>query len=328
MKVDPQARSRLFDYLINKRQKTELNQSLQKLADNLKPNTQPLQEIKQAIEQSSDFRTVPLLERLVNSLSPILEAIKSLRIELPKIYSIQGTVKVDSPIQVSNWTEIQPYFDNLSTAIKGINTNLKVSLPEAKTPDINFPSSFNLNRVEDVIAAIDQVKLALLSLPSPKPVSIPKSFSVDKFDELLDGIEQLKNGFNILINKEAATIGFPDKDIPVTVTNFKYPAPVTHMSLNSLKGPILSTAVDVGTSATPLPATPVEYRRSVVVYNNGASTIYLGGEGVTVANGMPIPAGTYGPALDSGVGSIVYGIVATGTVEARVLESSDYDMGF
>lgn len=51
------------------------------------------------------------------------------------------------------------------------------------------------------------------------------------------------------------------------------------------------TAVTVGTSPTPLPANPLEYRRALVVHNNGLATIYLGDASVTVSNGLPLAAG-------------------------------------
>lgn len=97
-----------------------------------------------------------------------------------------------------------------------------------------------------------------------------------------------------------------------------------------------SRAVSVGTTATRLDtADEASGRRglAIVVYNNGAATIYIGGADVTTANGAPIAAGTWGPGIDlEGTSDLpaetlggddheaLYGIVASGTVEARVLE--------
>ena len=81
---------------------------------------------------------------------------------------------------------------------------------------------------------------------------------------------------------------------------------------------VLATAVSVGTTATPLPASALANRRAVMIYNNGAAIIYLGGSGVTTTAGFPLLPGQ---AVTLEVGTLaVYGRVASGTVEARILE--------
>lgn len=94
---------------------------------------------------------------------------------------------------------------------------------------------------------------------------------------------------------------------------------------------VKSTAVTVATTATRLDTAveAVSSTRSdaiagqgVLVWNDGAATIYLGGSDVTTANGVPVPAGTWSPAIElAELGEGLYGIVASGTVAARVLES-------
>ena len=81
---------------------------------------------------------------------------------------------------------------------------------------------------------------------------------------------------------------------------------------------VLSGAVSVGTSATALPASALSGRRVLWLYNNGAATIFLGPAGVTTANGFPLLPGQ-SVALEVGV-LVMYGRVATGTVEMRVME--------
>jgi hypothetical protein len=91
---------------------------------------------------------------------------------------------------------------------------------------------------------------------------------------------------------------------------------------------IKSTAVTVATTATRLDtATETDseghaiYGQSIAVYNNGAATIYLGGSDVTTSNGVPVTAGTWGPSFDIPTrDEALYGRVASGTVEARVIE--------
>ena len=81
---------------------------------------------------------------------------------------------------------------------------------------------------------------------------------------------------------------------------------------------VLSGARSVGTSASALPASALPARRVLWVYNNGAATIFLGPAGVTTANGFPLLPGQ---SVSLEVGALViYGVVATGTVEARIME--------
>lgn len=81
----------------------------------------------------------------------------------------------------------------------------------------------------------------------------------------------------------------------------------------------LATAVTVTGSATALPASVLTNRVSLCVYNNGASTMYLGPAGVTTASGLPLPAG--GSFCDDVGSQVYYAIVTSGSVEARVLEN-------
>lgn len=81
---------------------------------------------------------------------------------------------------------------------------------------------------------------------------------------------------------------------------------------------VLASAISVGTTATALPASALAGRRSLLIYNNGASIIYLGASAVTTAAGFPLLPGQ---AITLEIGALaVYGRVASGTVEARILE--------
>lgn len=76
----------------------------------------------------------------------------------------------------------------------------------------------------------------------------------------------------------------------------------------------------VTTTATRLDSADQSAGASVAVKNVGAVTVYVGGSGVTTAAGYPLAAGE-AISLDVGKTDEVYGIVATGTCEVRVLES-------
>jgi hypothetical protein len=63
----------------------------------------------------------------------------------------------------------------------------------------------------------------------------------------------------------------------------------------------------------------------VILRNNGAATIFIGGSTVTVANGMPLEPGAAAPGdtLMIPATAAIFGIVAAATEEVRVLEIAD-----
>lgn len=79
------------------------------------------------------------------------------------------------------------------------------------------------------------------------------------------------------------------------------------------------TAVSVTTTATALPATALTGRRKIYVQNLDNQPIFLGGSGVTTANGIRIAAGAV---FEDEVGDDVglFAINASGTADVRVLE--------
>lgn len=182
------------------------------------------------------------------------------------------------------------------TSIKSLESTIKAQKP----PEVG------------VVQSLERLGKLISSDSKPKETE-------DRTDELLDAIKSIK-------------IDAPKFDFPksISVDNFpiqKYPNPVTHISINSLNGSVKTSAVSVTTSATQLPATSLAGRRSIMVYNNDASTtLFLGGADVTTTNGMPVPANSYSPILDAGDELDVYGI-STGTINIRVLEIGDEDSG-
>lgn len=60
---------------------------------------------------------------------------------------------------------------------------------------------------------------------------------------------------------------------------------------------------------------------SVALYNNGSVTVYIGlAATVTAATGFPLAAGSSMSFQLDGPGDTVFGIVASGTADVRVLE--------
>lgn len=79
-------------------------------------------------------------------------------------------------------------------------------------------------------------------------------------------------------------------------------------------------AVTVGTSATPLPANPLEYRRALVVHNNSGSTVFLGDSMVTTGQGLPLAAGEKISFDVAGTPNVTIYAVASTTVDVRLME--------
>ena len=88
-----------------------------------------------------------------------------------------------------------------------------------------------------------------------------------------------------------------------------------------MRGTVLSTQVSVGTTATVLPASALSNRRSMVIRHQGTNSIFLGGSGVTTGNGIELKTDEM-IAIDLDDGASIYGIVASGTETAGVLEVS------
>lgn len=76
------------------------------------------------------------------------------------------------------------------------------------------------------------------------------------------------------------------------------------------------SAVSVGTTATSLAAANTD-RKALHVRNNGSATIFVGPTGVTTANGYPVEPGED---FVTACTAQLFGIVASGTENARVLE--------
>jgi hypothetical protein len=106
--------------------------------------------------------------------------------------------------------------------------------------------------------------------------------------------------------------------IPVVILNPEEVASGNHGGGSAPNSP-LSSAVNVTSVATPLPATALSGRKDVMLYNTDQKTLYVGGSGVTTVNGFPVPSGEFVfpfPVNESPI----YGIYATGSGDVRVLE--------
>lgn len=76
-------------------------------------------------------------------------------------------------------------------------------------------------------------------------------------------------------------------------------------------------AVTVSPAATALSSLDPT-RKFLMIQNNAAATIYLGGAGVTVASGLALPAGGV-LTIDQAAAAPWYAIVAAGTADTRII---------
>lgn len=85
---------------------------------------------------------------------------------------------------------------------------------------------------------------------------------------------------------------------------------------------VRSQAITVTTSPTPLPASPLEFRRALVLHNSSVATIYLGGTNVSTSNGFPLLSGEkISIDIQGTPGATIYA-VSGGSLELRILELS------
>ena len=229
------------------------------------------------------------VEKLLSGISNIIPR----SINLPKVFNVEGKVEVtrSSPIEVKNLKELERYFSDMSTQIKMLAQAIS-SVPQQKIefPKLELPKTEKLDLMP-IVEAVEKLEKAL---------------NKGSFDK--DAIPVLRN----IQTSIQALVARP------TLT----PQPVTNVTLNALNGFVKTTSMTVGTSAVSLPDYGQLFnRRAVVIYNNSANTIYIGGSDVTTSNGMPVPANSYSPILDAGYTLIIYGVAAQSN-NVRVLEIS------
>lgn len=297
---------------------SEINQKDTK--EEIQIATNNLEEIKKILPQLE--KNVLLLEEIKTQIS-----IKPDPIHFPDKTEISGSVDINSikqPLEVTVKNPSKLIIPEKTTVSGKVDVGIIDNLPPV--------SITNLGEITNALSVmVTNLNSSLYSLMKSSKVEIPKEFNISKpvevvnFPDLLEAIEELKQGVQLLVNKEGA-----NGPSEVTVTNFpiqKVPTPVTHISINSLRGAVLTTPITITSTATALPSSPLANRRAIMVYNNSSTTIYIGNNTVTTATGMPVPTSSYSPILDMGQYMTLYGIIATGTANVRVLEVSDTNSG-
>lgn len=101
--------------------------------------------------------------------------------------------------------------------------------------------------------------------------------------------------------------------------NFSVPLDANGRPVIIMASDPVVTAVSVNGTATKLPTDQKVGRTSILLYNNGAETVYIGPADVTTSNGFLLKMGeTLGITITDKVD--LYGITAATTEEVRVLE--------
>ena len=85
---------------------------------------------------------------------------------------------------------------------------------------------------------------------------------------------------------------------------------------------MFSAAVTVASTPTAIVTTVNDADQTIHLHNNGSTTVFVGHIGVSTSNGFPIPSGAY-RAIPARPGDVLYGVVATGTEDLRVLRRRD-----
>jgi hypothetical protein len=245
------------------------------------------------IQQKADERVIKFQENLGSVLVKLYKLIDK-PINWPKVFTVTGNIRVKNidempPVKISNVTEFAPYFDRIQKQL-GLLTHA-ISLISQQPPKSIVPQQ------------VIQKDLELHSL----------------IERLIQTVSDKETNIQIPWDK----IEFPST---IDIGNFPptyIPTPVTHVSLNTLKGIPLNTDITVNTSATQVPGTNLSNRRALLVYNNSSNIIYLGGIGVTISDGMPLPPGAYSPTFNFSDTMNLYAIAAEVDNDVRVLELSE-----
>ena len=244
------------------------------------------------------------------------------------VYLLKGLQSQNTPIN-NSFKSFNKEISSLNSDNKSYLSKILDQIKNLVLKEVKFPS---IQRVTGDVSIssmpeIDGFKEINSTLKAlSREISKPQITNTKEIEFLLrdlkDEIIKLPKGIRIPETK------FPET---IKVANFpiqKYPMPVTRIDINPLRGFGKSNNVIVGTTPTPLPTTVLAYRRSLIVFNNDASKIlYIGGSDVTTSNGLPVLAQAYSPALDAGAKMIIYGIVASGSVDIRCFEVSNDSYG-
>ncbi|PWU06089.1 MAG: hypothetical protein C5B43_02300 [Verrucomicrobia bacterium] len=250
-----------------------------------------LDDLDLKFQEIADSRVLSFQDKIGSAISMIYKQVAK-PLVLPKIFQIKGEVEVtkQAPVEVRNLSELKKYFESLETTFNKMMLAIQaMPQPQVKLPKFEIPTQIKADNPE-LVALLEKLNEKIDSLQPAKAISMSRT------NDLLES----------LVNR------------PQMV-----PQPVTNIWLNPSEGFMKTSDNTVGTTVVTLPNYGQLFnRRTVLVYNNSANTIYIGGSDVTTSNGFPVSGNNYGPPIDAGYNLPVYAIASQGGNDVRVIEIS------
>lgn len=283
-------------------------------------NIQLLQNIDEELSQLKEILSVKKMNPILTSkqVEAISAALQTIKLpEFPKNLTID-----EIPRLIEEVRDLKQKINKLPTdRLREITGVVEVqNLKEYPSTDLTPVVKAIQSLEKDLRAVIEKISKPQKETKIENKVDLAPING--KFDELMD---TLREEITFLAKSQEE-----NSLRSVEVTNFPpqmVPQPVTKIDINPLRGEFKTTGVTVTTTPTKLPLASLSRRRSLIVFNNDASaTLYIGGANVSssgVGIGLPVPAQQYSPSLDCDPSMILYGIVATGSLTAITLESSN-----
>ena len=204
-------------------------------------------------------------------------------------------------------------------------TELDLSIARNDFPiHTGLMTSCFVQTIEDINANV-KIKFDRTDI-EPIPLTIQMTFNWKKF------IEKQKPGGSLTETQQAGDVYFSkafitNEAVGAGALKLCFSRNVEIQTLlrvtgNIYKEGVLQQVVTIGTTATPIPATALDRRTGLTMYNRSGVTIYLGSSTVTkdgVTQGAPLEnnTDTSWPVASS---VIVYGIVAAGTANLNIIE--------
>lgn len=98
---------------------------------------------------------------------------------------------------------------------------------------------------------------------------------------------------------------------------------ITRVSLAPLTIGVAQNTTTVAGTAVAIPTTALAGRENIAIYNvtNATETVWIGGSGVTSANGFPLTSSSPAISIDIDDSVIIYAISDGSNVDVRTLES-------
>lgn len=248
---------------------------------------------------------------------------KTLRVEVTNPQESKDVQKVE----VTNPTKIE--FPEIPKPLEEVRVS---NLSEIEFPEQKVEMLPLVNAVESLKSVVSEINGQLPGL-KPKEIKfpkleVPKQMSLKESKQLIeainDGLQGVRDDLGRVYKaiEEQEPVVQKDSGGKTIVSS----ARVTDVNINGLRGVPKSTAVTVGSTATKLPETNLQYRRSIIVYNDSENTVYIGGSDVTTSNGLPVAVDSYSPPIDAGETMNVYAVATTNS-NVRVLEVSSQREG-